>query len=129
MSKYGVISGSYFPIFGLNMEIQFEYRKIRTRNNSVVGHFSRSHRYCVTFMNNRFRRFRVDNALTAIDAIKKWRRSFKYYCSVLYQFTICLCSATLLKRRLRYRCFSVNFEKFLRTPFLQNTSRRLLLNG
>ena len=36
-------------------------------------------------------------------------------------------SATLLKKRLWHRCFSVNFAKFLRTLFLQNTSRRLLL--
>ena len=35
--------------------------------------------------------------------------------------------ATLLKKRLRHRCFSVNFAKFLRTPFLQNTSGRVLL--
>ena len=35
-------------------------------------------------------------------------------------------SATLLKKRLRHRCFSVNFTKFLRTPFLQNTSGQLL---
>ena len=46
MSKYGVFSGLYFPVFGLNMEkslrIQSEWRKIRTRKNSVFGHFSRS---------------------------------------------------------------------------------------
>ena len=36
-------------------------------------------------------------------------------------------SATLLKKRLWQRCFLVNFSKFLRTPFLQNTSGRLLL--
>ena len=36
-------------------------------------------------------------------------------------------SATLLKKRLCHRCFPVNFAKFLRTPFLQNTSWRLLL--
>ena len=35
--------------------------------------------------------------------------------------------ATLLKKRLWHRCFSVNFAKFLRTPFLENTSGRLLL--
>ena len=29
--------------------------------------------------------------------------------------------ATLLKKRLWRRCFSVNFAKFIRTPFLQNT--------
>ena len=35
--------------------------------------------------------------------------------------------ATLLKKRLWHRCFPVNFAKILRTPFLQNTSGRLLL--
>ena len=35
--------------------------------------------------------------------------------------------ATLLKKRLWHRCFPVNFVKFLRTPFLQNTAGRLLL--
>ena len=35
--------------------------------------------------------------------------------------------ATLLKKRLWHRYFPVNFAKFLRTPFLQNTSGRLLL--
>ena len=49
VSKHRVISGPYFPAFGLNMEIhsanlrvQSEYRKTRARNNSVFGHFSRS---------------------------------------------------------------------------------------
>ena len=32
--------------------------------------------------------------------------------------------ATLLKKRPWHRCFAVNFAKFLRAPFLQNTSRR-----
>ena len=40
MSKYEVISGLYFPAFGMNTERYFG--KIRTRNNSVFGHFSRS---------------------------------------------------------------------------------------
>ena len=35
--------------------------------------------------------------------------------------------ATLLKKRLRRRCFYENFTKFLRVPFLDNTSGRLLL--
>ena len=49
MSQYGVISGPYFPVFGLNtkiysvnLRIQSECRKIRTRKNSVFGLFSRS---------------------------------------------------------------------------------------
>ena len=36
-------------------------------------------------------------------------------------------TSTLLKKRLWHWCFLVNFAKLLRTPFLQNTSRRLLL--
>ena len=36
--------------------------------------------------------------------------------------------ATLLKKSLWHMCFPVNFAKFLRTPFLQNTSGRLLLH-
>ena len=48
VSKYEFISGPYFPVFGLNTEIYginihiHPYSKIRTRNNSVFGHFSRS---------------------------------------------------------------------------------------
>ena len=49
VSKYGVISVPYFPVFQLNTEIydvnlciQSECRNTRTRNNSVFGHFSRS---------------------------------------------------------------------------------------
>ena len=35
--------------------------------------------------------------------------------------------ATLLKKRLWHRCFPVYFSKFLRTLFLQSTSRLLLI--
>ena len=35
--------------------------------------------------------------------------------------------ATLLKKRLWHSSFPLNFAKFLKTPFLQNTSERLLL--
>ena len=38
-----------------------------------------------------------------------------------------LSPATLLKKRLWHKCVPVNFVKFLRTNFLQNTSGRLLL--
>ena len=36
--------------------------------------------------------------------------------------------ATLLKKRLWHSCFLVHVVKFLRTPFSQNTSGRLLLD-
>ena len=35
----------------------------------------------------------------------------------------------ILKKRPWHRCFPVNFAKFLRTPFLQNTSGRQELKG
>ena len=35
--------------------------------------------------------------------------------------------ATLLKKKIWHKCFPVYFKKFLRTPYLQNTSERLLL--
>ena len=41
-------------------------------------------------------------------------------------FLIKLRSATLSKKRLWHRCFYLNFAKFLRTPYMQNTSGRLL---
>ena len=48
-NKYGVFSGCYFPVFeldteiyGVNLRIQSKDRKIRTRKNSVFGHFPRS---------------------------------------------------------------------------------------
>ena len=52
----------------------------------------------------------------------------KYLCrSLFFNKAAGLRAATSFKKRLWHRCFSVNFVKFLRTPFLQNTSRRLLL--
>ena len=52
----------------------------------------------------------------------------KHLCqSLFFSKVACLRPATLLKKRLRHSCFPVNFAKFLRIPFLQNTSRRLLL--
>ena len=48
------------------------------------------------------------------------------YQSLFFNKVADLRPATLLKK-LWHRCFSVNFVKFLRTPFLQNNSGRLLL--
>ena len=52
----------------------------------------------------------------------------KHLCQSLYFNKVAgLKTATLLKSRFWHRCFPVNFVKFLRTPFLSNTSGRLLL--
>ena len=47
----------------------------------------------------------------------------KHLCqSLLFNKVAGLRPAALLKKRLWHRCFPVNFVKFLRTPFFQNTS-------
>ena len=52
----------------------------------------------------------------------------KHLCQSLFFNKVAgISPATLLKKRLWHRCFSVNFAKFLWTPFLQNTSGWLLL--
>ena len=52
----------------------------------------------------------------------------KHLCqSLLFNKVAGLRPTILLKKRLWHSCFPVNFAKFLRTPFLQNTFGRLLL--
>ena len=52
----------------------------------------------------------------------------KHLCwSFFFNKHLGLSPAILLKKRLQQKCFSVNFVKFSRTPFLKNSSRRLLL--
>ena len=55
-------------------------------------------------------------------------RSSYQRCSVKKKEFLEISQNPLLKKRLWHRCFPVNFAKFLRTPFLQNTSGRLLLD-
>ena len=62
----------------------------------------------------------------------KISQNLQEYTCTLYQglfFTKVagLKSAILLKKRLRRGCFPANFTKFLKIPFLQNTSGRLFL--
>ena len=52
----------------------------------------------------------------------------KHLCqSLFFNSVASLRPATLLKKGLWHRCFPVNFVKFPRTPYLQNTTERLLL--
>ena len=53
----------------------------------------------------------------------------KHLCQSLFFNKVAdLRSAALLKKRLWHRCFPVNFEKFLRTPFIIEHLRWLLLS-
>ena len=54
----------------------------------------------------------------------------KHLCqSLIFNKFAGLRPATLLKKRLWHRYFSVNFAKFLRTPFLTQHLQWLLLHG
>ena len=48
--------------------------------------------------------------------------------NLVFDEVVGLRPVTLLKKRLWHKCFPVNFAKFLRTPFLQDTFGRLLLD-
>ena len=62
-----------------------------------------------------------------------WGQKLHFTLSHLYLLTVArplltgLRPAALLKKTLWRRCFPVNFAKFLGTPFVQNSSRRMLL--
>ena len=77
-----------------------------------------------TFLRSSHRRCSVRK-----DVLKNFAKfTGKHLCQSLFFNRVAgLRPATLLKKRLWHRCFPVNFVKFLRIPFLQNTSGRLLL--
>ena len=67
--------------------------------------------------------------LTQMDGIiscrsSHWRRSVK---KVILKISQISQACNFIKKRLRHRCFSVKFAKFLRTPILKNISEPLLL--
>ena len=146
--RKGVFSGPYFPVFGLNSE----YRKIRTRKNSVFGHFPRSESFHVSYFcfcrSSRLEVFCRKGVLRNFTKFtgKHLRHSLLFnevaglLPSYRNQSTVLLCklidwflyegnsrSATLLKRRFWRRSFPVNFAKFLRLPFFTEHFRWLLL--
>ena len=58
-------------------------------------------------------------------SLKIWKNLHENFCvGVSFKPDAC----NFIKKRLRYRCFFVNFGKRLRTPFLQNNSEWLHLN-
>ena len=88
---------------------------------------------CVTFLNNLLSRdmFRSSRPKVFCKAgvLKNFAKFTEKHLwqSLFFKKVAGLRPAALLKKRLWHRCFPVNFRKFLRTPFLQVTSRRLLL--
>ena len=88
---------------------------------------------CNPFYDRMTKIFSIRSSHQRCSIIKGVLRNFarftgKHLCQDLFFDKVSgLWPATLLKRRLWHRCFPVNFTKFLRTPFLQNTYGRLLL--
>ena len=61
---------------------------------------------------------------TKEDVLRNFAKSTgKHLCQSLFFDKL----AGFWKKNLRHRCFPMNFAKFLRLPFLQNTFRKLLL--
>ena len=61
-----------------------------------------------------------------LEISQNWRKNTCYRVSFFIKLQAQ--AATLLKKRLCHRCFSVNFVKFLSKSFLKNTFGRLLLH-
>ena len=77
VSKYEVISCPYFP--GKYRKIWSEYRKIRTRNNSVFRHFSRSVHLTVMI-----------DIMDKVDNVRTWKE---------YNFNFCIQKLQLILER------------------------------
>ena len=111
MSVFGVILVCIIPHLDwiLSLRIQSRCGKIRTRITPNTGTF-----YAV---------------ILKIESSKVAQRcSLKNAFLEIFQNSVCLRSATLLKRRVWHMCFPVNFAKFLLTSFLTKHLRWLLLN-
>ena len=78
-----------------------------------------SHEYICNSQNIKFNKVLLLNQIQVLLSISSHQR-----CSV--RKGVLRRPATLLKKRLWHRRFPVNFAKFPRTPFWQNTLRRLL---
>ena len=68
---------------------------------------------------------------SAVAALTKFARFTKnHLCrSIFFNKVVGLQPATLLKKRLRHKCFRANLAKFSRTPFLQNTTDGCFYSG
>ena len=84
----------------------------------------------LTFRNRNFMLFRSSRPEVFCKKGVLWNFAKfigKYLCQSLFLINLQAAPATLLKMRPWGRYFPVDFAKFLRTPFLQNYSGRLLL--
>ena len=107
-----------------------------TRNNcssQFFANFIRTQKYLsYLFRQNQYSNLKIEAVIWRCS-VKKVFRNFtkftgKHLCqSLFFNKTAGLGAATLLKKRLWQRCFPVKFVKFLRTSFLTEHLRWLLL--
>ena len=71
--------------------------------------------FTVSFANSPFTS--VDTAIIR-SSHRRWNFTEKHLCQISFFLRL----ASLLKKRLWHRCYPMNFVKFLRTSFSQNTS-------
>ena len=113
LSKYGVITGLYFPAFGQNtkryfvsLHIQSECGKIWTRNNFEFGHFSGSEHL------TQFEYW----ILCESPFTRTWKWNWKCFSKQLYW------------KRNFAGVFSCKFSAYFQNTFPKNTYGRLLLH-
>ena len=109
-------------------EIQYQFADAKI-DWFTLWWLSRFIRYCT--LNSSYCKKRYIFCLivwqTLISINKSTRLPFKICWKRVAQNFLWIILIWLKKKRLRHRCFPVNFAKFLRTSFLQNTSGRLRL--
>ena len=100
----------FFVIFWHFYILRYLYSGDRFRIYSILRQQNNLQTHSVYFRNIKF----VKNIFIILELLKSSENMFSV--------DLGLQPATLLRKRLRHRCFHVNFAKFLRTLFLQNTS-------
>ena len=121
----------------IKIKMATSHGRFKLTDDKSYKMFTRIEQFICTFLFLNIGRFQwlISEAVVRRCSVKKGvRRNFtkftgKHLCQRLFFNKVSgLRPAALLKKSLWHRCFTANFARFSRTSFLQNTSRRLLLN-
>ena len=114
--------------YGHLLRIRSEYTKIRTRRNSVFGHISCSVELkTIQPIEHRSRHRRCYIKISVFRNVAKFTGKHLHQSLSFNKAQGQARPATILEKRFWHRCFPVNFVKFSRISFLQNTVGWLLL--
>ena len=99
--------------------------RLKFKTLREITEINKKDKFCQQLSLHRSSHRRCSVKKSVIRNFAKFTR--KHLCqSIFFNIVAGLRPATVLKERLWHRCFPMSFAKFLRTPFLQNTSGRLL---